>query len=277
MKRVVAVALALALLLTAAFAGAEESMASTLVLSELELSLARESGVRNVRFDGMSLQMMLGSTRGIPTLQATFSSGEGQQVDAIMQVRSGLLLFSVGGITGQYYYDISRQLGADYAMALGGVMMLAGGNLEQALDLITTEDGDGNHSLQVNIPAGALAFAAASLLGMASIGGAANLDELRAALMSAGSSSSLSFSYNPGLGRFTLEIVQEGGTVRLEGAMQMSVSPVVFVEVSDEEERYDLMNLDAETLEQLQGEMSLIGIKLVHFADGAGLDDMLDY
>ncbi|MDO4866465.1 MAG: hypothetical protein Q4C10_07875 [Clostridia bacterium] len=277
MKRVVAVALALALLLTAAFAGAEESMASTLTLRELELSLVREDGVRSVSFEGTSIQLMLGSAGGIPTLQATFSNGEGQQVDAVMQVRSGQLLLSVGGITGQYYYDIAQRLGADYAFALGGVMLLAGGNLEKALDLVTTEDEDGNHSLQVSIPAGTLSIAALGLLGMASSSGAVDLDELRAALAGVGGSSSLNFSYNPGLGRFTLEIVQAGGTVRLEGTMEMSVSPVEFVEVSDEEERYDLMDLDAETLSQLQGELGLIGMKLTHFADGAGLDDMLDY
>lgn len=277
MKRIVAVALALALLLTAAFAGAEESMATTLTLSELQLSFARGDDVRVVQLDGMSLQMMLGSAGGIPSLQATFSNGAGQEVDAIMQVRGGLLLFSVGGISGQYYVDIAQRFGADYAMALGLAMLLAGGNLEEALNAISTEDYDGNHSLQANLPTGPLTIAAAGVLGMASDDGTADLDALRASLAGLGGSTSVNLTYNPSLGRFYLEIAQAGGTMRLEGAMKATLSPVVFVEVSDEEERHDLLDLDADTLAQLRGEIDLIAMKFAHFADGAGLDDMMDY
>ena len=277
MKRIVAVALALSLLLTAAFAGAEENMATTLTLSEMQLSYARGDDVRIVRFDGMSLQLMLGSAGGVPSLQATFSNGAGQQVDAIMQVRGGLLLFSVGGISGQYYVDIAQRFGADYAMALGLAMLLAGGNLEEALNAVSTDDNDGNHTLRADLPTGPLTVAAAGVLGMASEGGAADLDALRAGLAGLGGSASVNLTYNPSLGVFYLEIAQAGGTVRLEGAMEAAVGPVVFVEVSDEEERHDLLALDADTLAQLRGEIGLIAMKFSHFADGTGLDDMMDY
>ena len=63
--------------------------------------------------------------------------------------------------------------------------------------------------------------------------------------------------------------------MELSGLLAMGTEPMIFVENSPEEVKYDLLNLDAATLAQLRDELDMIGIKFAHFADGSGLDNIM--
>ena len=105
MKRMAALALALWMML-APWAMAEES-AGTLRLDQLSLSHVTPAGTRRVDFWGISLFFALGTPNGMPTLQGTFDNGQGQLVDAVVQLVDSEIQFSMGGISGIYALDLN--------------------------------------------------------------------------------------------------------------------------------------------------------------------------
>ncbi len=279
MKRIVALALAL-LLLASTVAWAEQS-ASTLLLSELSVSRTAKK-TRTARLGKISVFLALGSPDGAPTLQATFDNGDGQVFDAVVQLVGSELRLAMGGITGVFTLDLDRLApdgnGDMLALGLGGGLTMAGANLEGMLRALTHDEGKGNRSAEVAFSTQPLADALEGLLDLAEGSEAArDLDEdaLRRQIEAMQSEATLKFGYNEKSGAFKLAVNQAGVTRQLSGVMALNREPMTFIDLSAEEEWYDLMDLDPAVLEQLKGEMNLIGIKFMHFADGSGLDKML--
>lgn len=279
MKRIAALALAL-MLLVSTFAWAEES-ASTLLLSELSVSRTAKK-TRTARLGKISVFLALGSPDGAPTLQATFDNGDGQVFDAVAQLSGSELRLAMGGISGVFTLDLNRVVpgenGDMLALGIGGAMAMAGANLEAALRAVTRDEGKGNRSAEVNFSTQALADALEGLLALTEGSEAAqgmDADALRRQIDAMQGEATLKFSYNENSGAFKLAIVQGGVTRQLSGVMELNRESMTFIDLSTEEGWYDLLDMDPAVLEQVKGELNLIAIKFMHFADDSGLDNML--
>lgn len=279
MKRIAALALAL-MLLVSTFAWAEES-ASTLLLSELSVSRTAKK-TRTARLGKISVFLALGSPDGAPTLQATFDNGDGQVFDAVAQLSGSELRLAMGGISGVFTLDLNRVVpgenGDMLALGIGGAMAMAGANLEAALRAVTRDEGKGNRSAEVNFSTQALADALEGLLALTEGSEAAqgmDADALRRQIDAMQGDATLKFSYNENSGAFKLAIAQGGVTRQLSGVMELNRESMTFIDLSTEEGWYDLLDMDPAVLEQVKGELNLIAIKFMHFADGSGLDNML--
>ena len=279
MKRIAALALAL-MLLVSTFAWAEES-ATTLLLSELSVSRTAKK-TRTARLGKISVFLALGSPDGTPTLQATFDNGDGQVFDAVAQLSGSELRLAMGGISGVFTLDLNRVVpgenGDMLALGIGGAMAMAGANLEAALRAVTRDEGKGNRSVEVNFSTQALADALEGLLALTEGSEAAqgmDADALRRQIDAMQGEATLKFSYNENSGAFKLAIVQGGVTRQLSGVMELNRESMTFIDLSTEEGWYDLLDMDPAVLEQVKGELNLIAIKFMHFADGSGLDNML--
>ena len=279
MKRIAALALAL-MLLVSTFAWAEES-ATTLLLSELSVSRTAKK-TRTARLGKISVFLALGSPDGTPTLQATFDNGDGQVFDAVAQLSGSELRLAMGGISGVFTLDLNRVVpgenGDMLALGIGGAMAMAVANLEAALRAVTRDEGKGNRSVEVNFSTQALADALEGLLALTEGSEAAqgmDADALRRQIDAMQGEATLKFSYNENSGAFKLAIVQGGVTRQLSGVMELNRESMTFIDLSTEEGWYDLLDMDPAVLEQVKGELNLIAIKFMHFADGSGLDNML--
>lgn len=284
MKRIIALALALLVLFSvAAYA---ETQATRVVLGELSLSYIDNGRARTVRFKNITLNMIMGASGDIPTVQATFDNGSDQQVDGVVQIVGNEVLLSVGGITGVYALDLTRhasKLGnlsgdATVASVLSKMLSMAGTHMDMMLYAMTSEGKNGMRSLTLNVPTGGYVAAMEGVIAL--IDGLEaveddDVDDLRERVESVNDSAQLAFTYSPSSGKFAVSVSQEGKTIQLAGVMTLSVENVTFIDIGEDEERYDLLNLDPEVLNQLRGEIGLISLKFIHFADGSGLAKLL--
>lgn len=276
-------ALMLALMLLAGLAAQAETNATVVRLSNLSLAAVNGGSARSVKFNKAALQFAVGVPNGITTLQSNFDNGNGQVVDAVLQVVDREIRFSMGGLTGVFIIDLNAfategNSGDAIARGLNEALTLAGTHLDMVLYAITQDDGKGMRSVEVPLPATQLIVAAEGLLSVAEGMDAAediDLDGLHDSVQSIGDGAVLSFRYNPSSGAFELSAVQNGRGMRMSGTMTIGVEPMTFFEVSDAEERYDVLNLSPETLAQIQGEMNMILKKLVNYAGGTGLDKLI--
>ena len=107
MKKFLAALMAIALALSMLAALAEEN-ASIIRMSNMKLSYVSESGTGSADFHNATLLIALGNPEGAPTLQMMFDSGEGQAVDAVMQIVGNQVLFSMGGLSATYAVSLDR-------------------------------------------------------------------------------------------------------------------------------------------------------------------------
>ena len=108
MKKIIALMLALLWLLAAvavceeapeaeAFDDPGASMASTLELTNMTISVIQNGRAKGVRLKNMTLCLSIGSAEGVPTMQVNFDNGKGQQVDVVMQIVESYLDLEVPG------------------------------------------------------------------------------------------------------------------------------------------------------------------------------------
>ena len=281
MKRMLALVLALAALL--GVAAHAETKASIVRLSDLALSYVSGGSRRSVRFADATLTLAMGTSSGAPTVQANFDNGAGQVVDGVAQIAGREILLSMGGLTGTYAIDLQafagpEDSGEDIARGLSGALSLAGSHLDVVLYAITQEDADGMRSVEVPLPMPQLISAAEAMLSVTEGMEATqemDLDGLYSRVENMGEQAVLSLRYSMESGAFELAAIQDGRGMRLTGTMDMAFEPMTFIDITDDEEKYDLLNLSPEALEQLRGELNMILIKFVNFAGGTGLDDII--
>ena len=282
MKRIVALVLVLTMAFAMLSACAEEN-AGTLNFSGLSVSHAVNGKTRSVKLGKISLFVAVGSSGSLPTLQATLDNGKGQVVDAVVQIVGTEVWASMGGISGIYGIDLTdyadNEAGATLlAQLIGGTLNLAGMHLDAVLRTLTTEDSKGIRTMEVGIPSQLLSQVTRGLLTLADGMDATESLDMQALYervdaMQEGAV--LGFKYDESRKTFTLYASQGDENVQLSGKLELDNVPMTFVDVSLEEEKFYVKDMDARTLEQLRGEMNLIAIKFAHFADGSGLDDIM--
>ena len=93
-----------------------------------------------------------------------------------------------------------------------------------------------------------------------------DLNGLRERVENIGDDAMLSLRYDPSTGAIELSAIHDGRGMRLSGVMTLTFEPMTFIDVTAEEEKYDLMNLSPQTLEQLQDELGMIFTKFTDYA-----------
>lgn len=281
MKR--AVALALVLMALLGMAALAETDASVIRMSDLSLAYADGNGTRSARFDGAALTISLGEPNGMPTVQANFDNGNGQVVDAVLQLVDQQVLLSMGGISATYAVDLQAFAGEgnsakDLANGLRHTLSLAGTHLDVVLYAITREGENGMRSVQAPLPMPQLISAAEALLAVradAQDSQEADLNEVYQRVEAMGEEAMLGFRYNPATGAFDLAAVQDGRGMRLSGTLQMTSEPMNFIDISGDEERLDALNLTTEQMEDLRSELDMVLVKYADFLTGAGMDGLM--
>ncbi len=290
MKKIIALALALLWLLAAVSIGEEApeaeafddsgaSMASTLELTNMTISVVQNGRSKGVRLKNMSLRLSIGSAEGVPTMQVNFDNGKGQQVDAVIQIVDSRLLMAVGGIAGTYYVDLEtiggeKGLGAQVAMGYGKAMMLAGPHLDVLLMALPTTDASGMRTLEISMPNQIYTAVAEAMLAVAE--GMDSTEEtdvegLRERVDGSDKDAVLAIRYRQSTGDFEIAAMQGKNGAQISATMAMTVEPTVLVNISAMEDQYDLMDLDADTLELMRSELEMIALKFGNFAGGTGL------
>ena len=280
MKKLFALVLILALALFAPAALAEQN-ASIVRITDMKLSYASPSGSSSASFRDANLLLALGVAKGAPTLQLMFESGEGQAVDAVMQIVEDRILFSMGGLSATYAFSLDRfatdgNTGADIGRGLTQALTLAGAHLDVVLYAITMPDESGMRSLESSMPMPQLMQILRAMLSLADgteAAGDMGLDELQARMERAQGEARLSFRYSPETGAFDIAAIQDGTGIRLTGTFEMAFEPMEFIDITSEDvEIVDAANLTDAQRETLQGELGMLFPKLVDYAGGAGLD-----
>ena len=283
MKKVFALLLALALAIAALPALAEEN-ASIVRVSDITLSYVSASGSRSAHFENATLLVALGTSEGAPTLQLMFDSGEGQAVDAVMQIVEDRVLFTMGGLSATYAVSLDRfatglNTGADVAKGISQALALAGAHMDVVLYAITREGEDGMRALEAPVPMPKLMQVLQAMLSLADGVEAAEdagLGDLQARIEGLEGEAQLDFHYNPEIGVFDLSAVQNGTGMRLSGAFTMTFEPMTFLDITtDDIEICDLMNLTDTQRDNLKGELGMLFPKFMDFAGGAGLGGIL--
>lgn len=281
MKR--AVALALVLMALLGMAALAETDASIVRMSDLTMAYADGNGTRSVRFDGAVLTVAVGEPDGMPTVQANFDNGNGQVVDAVVQLVDQQVLLSMGGISGTYAVDLQAFAGEgnsaeNLANGLRHTLSLAGAHLDVVLYAITREEEDGMRAVQAPLPMPQLISAAEALLAVRAQtqdSQEANLNEVYQRVESMGEEAMLSFRYSLDTGAFDLAAVQDGRGMSLSGTLQMTVEPANFIDISGDEDRIDALNLTPEQLDDLRSELDMVLVKYADFLTGAGLNGLM--
>ena len=281
MKKIVAVALALMLAL-ASVAACAESTAGALALSKLSISGVSGGRTRSVKLENMSLWMLLGSVEGIPTLEVSFDNGKGQAVDAIFQILDTRLLVSIGGVSGTYYVDLTSissepGRGEMVAKAVGSALALAGPHLDVLLYALTTEDAKGVRTLEIPLPDDMYIAVADSVLNI--VEGLETAEEIAGGDLEhmvdeLEGGAKLRLSYKPDSGDIEIAALQNGRGLQLSAHMDMTIEDAVFVNISEDEMQYDLMNISDAQMDELRGELDIIAKKFGKFALGSGLSKL---
>ena len=279
MKRIIALVLVLTTLLAAA-ACAESSV---FTLDEMKLSVVERGKSRNIRFNGMQINMAVGSSSGRPSLQLDLSNDEGSQLGVVVQLVDNDVLISVGSITGVFYYDMTRMPSGEkvaglLSMALGSTFSLGTLSLAGLMSMITEEGKNGTRVAEINVKTESFVAAMDNALTKAQgLDAAAEIDfeEMRQSLHDLDETVTLSFAFRPDNGEFSLGMEQEKFGMELSGVAKLENVDFAFADIDLDAPRIDVTSLTNEDIQVLNDEFTLMAARLINYADAAGLSQYL--
>ncbi len=279
MKRIIALVLVLTTLLAAA-ACAESSV---FTLDEMKLSVVERGKSRNIRFNGMQINMAVGSSSGRPSLQLDLSNDEGSQLGVVVQLVDNDVLISVGSITGVFYYDMTRMPSGEkvaglLSMALGSTFSLGTLSLAGLMSMITEEGKNGTRVAEINVKTESFVAAMDNSLTKAQgLDAAAEIDfeEMRQSLHDLDETVTLSFAFRPDNGEFSLGMEQEKFGMELSGVAKLENVDFAFADIDLDAPRIDVTSLTNEDIQVLNDEFTLMAARLINYADAAGLSQYL--
>lgn len=281
MKRAAALALALLVLLT--FAAGAETDSSIIALNGLKLTYEEAGSARVFDFPNMHVDMAVGLSGQIPSLQLTFSNDEGQELGAVVQIQGSEVLGSVGSVTSVFSLNLGRIItdpakAAMVTMALSSAVSLGNVSLVGLLSALTMEGEDGARVLQASVPTAAFAAAADNALQRAEGFEAAqqlDFEAIREKLQGLDDTLLAEFSYHPGTGVFSMSIAQNDKRLSLSGEAQVSTGPFAYADIDLEANRIDVMDMTDADIAALNDEMNLMAGRLINQALATGLTEFI--
>lgn len=271
MKRVTALLLALAMLLAGASALAQ-SYGSRLELTKIRISLLGSKNENVARLHGVGLAVTVGSAEGVPTMQASLTYGEGQQLDAIAQIVDNKLVACLGGVNGTFYADLDAIFGEGQgkvvSKAIGVALLMAGSKPKMMLQMVLPVNSEGVFKRHFKIPADQYrAFIEPLVQALEDTDTLREEDEqyLRDAIPQGDGEVELSVRYNPNSDSLRIKIQQDGKGVYIRGTMLLSTEEMEMINISTDEVQYNLLDLDEAVVQEMRDELDYMGFKLDSF------------
>jgi hypothetical protein len=277
MKRVTALLLALAMLLAGASALAQ-SYGSRLELTKIRISLLGSTNTNVARLHGVGLTVTVGSAEGVPTLQASLTYGDSQQLDAIAQIVDNRLVACLGGVNGTFYADLDAIFGEGQGElvsdAIGVALLMAGSKPKMMLQMVLPVSSKGVFRKHFKIPADQYrAFIEPLVQTLVNTETLREEDEqsLRDAIPEGDGEVELKVRYNPNSDSLRIRILQNGKGVYIRGTMKLTTEEMDLVNISTDAEQYDLLNLDEAVVEEMRDELDYMGFKLDSFVKNSNM------
>ena len=280
MKRITALLLAVLITLSTLTACAEAS-GTRLELTNIRLSWCGSENKKQIKLKDVSLSLAAGEVEGIPTMQLTLYSEE--QLDVVAQAVDGRILLSMGGVTGVYSFDLGTILGDEakgelLTAGIGAGVMMFGAKPNAMLKLWMKKGKKGKRSrLRATIrltPEMRRALAEQLETLPEWMTGDLDRESMRAELLKEKPSLRLKIIYRPKKGKIDLRFLRGKEGLRIRGDITMTTGPQDFVNISEDETRYDWLNLDDEVLECLKDELDFMALKARRFASGIHFDKL---
>ena len=277
MKRVTALLLALAMLLVGA-SGLAQSYGSRMELSKIRISLLGSTNTNVARLHGVGLSVTVGSAEGVPTLQASLTYGDNQQLDAIAQIVDNRLVASLGGVNGTFYADLDAVFGEGQgelvSNAIGVALLMAGSKPKMMLQMVLPVNSKGVFNKHFKIPADRYrSFIEPLVQALEDTGTLREEDEqsLRDAIPQGDGEVVLKVRYNPNSDTLRIRILQDGKGVYLRGTMHLTTEEMAMINISTDELQYDLLDLDEAVVEEMRDELDYMGFKLDSFVANSNM------
>jgi len=277
MKRVTALLLALAMLLAGASALAQ-SYGSRLELTKIRISLLGSTNTNVARLHGVGLSVTVGSAEGVPTLQASLTYGEGQQLDAIAQIVDNRLVACLGGVNGTFYADLDAIFGEDQGAlvsnAIGVGLLMGGSNPKMMLQMVLPVNSKGVFTKHFKIPADQYrGFIEPIIQALENTETLREADEqsLRDAIPQGDEEVELRVRYNPNSDTLRIRILQNGKGVYIRGTMHLTTEEMEMVNISTDEVQYNLLDLEPAVVEEMRDELDYMGFKLDSFVANSNM------
>lgn len=277
MKRITAMLLVMIMLMTCAGCLAE-SYGSRLELTKIRMSLLGSSNTNVARLHGVGLTVTVGSAEGVPTLQASLTYGDNQQLDAIAQIVDNRLVACLGGVNGTFYADLDAIFGEGQGElvsdAIGVGLLMAGSKPKMMLQMVLPVSSKGVFSKHFKIPADQYrAFIEPLVQTLVNTETLREEDEqsLRDAIPEGDGEVELKVRYNPNSDSLRIRILQNGKGVYIRGTMKLTTEEMEMVNISTDEVQYDLLNLDEAVVEEMRDELDYMGFKLDSFVKNSNM------
>ena len=277
MKRMTALLLALAMLLSGALAAAE-SYGSKMELTKIRVSLLGSKNENVARLHGIALVVTVGSAENVPTMQASLLYGDNQQLDSIVQIVDGRAVGCLGGINGTFYADLDALFGAGkgklVSSGIGSALLMFGSKPKMMLQMVLPIDKKGVFKRTFTIPAEQYrSFIEPLVLALENTEAMREEDEqsLREVLPQDDTDVKLYVRYNPNSDSLRIKLTQNGKGIYVRGTLMLSTEPMPMINISEDEVQYDLLNLDDAVVEELRGELEYMGFKLDSFVENSNM------
>ena len=277
MKRMTALVLALVTLLMPLAARAD-SFGTRLDMNKLRVSLRGSKNKSVVKLHHMDLALALGSAEGVPTIQATLDYDE--QVDIVVQLVDTRLLFSMGGVNGTFYVDLATLLGDEekaqlLSTGMGAGITMFGLNPELVMELSMPKNKKGNHVATFEVPRELWLALGDRVLDM--LKGSDSGVDVKAARKDLHRNKKkvrVKVIYNPEKHWIRLRFLRGKKGYQLYGKVNLTSEAMEFINISADEEQYDLMNLDEEMQESLRNDMDFLSLKAERFTSSVNLNKL---
>lgn len=277
MKRITALLLIVAMLLAGASALAQ-SFGSRLELTKIRVSLLGSNNKNVARLHGIGLAVTVGSAEGVPTLQASLSYGDNQQLDGIAQIVDNQALMCLGGVNGTFYADLDALFGEGngglVSSAIGSALLMFGSKPKMMLQLVLPISSKGVFKRTYMIPVEKYrAYIEPLVLALENTETLREEDEqsLREVLPKGDGDVKLSIRYNPNSDSLRIKLTQDGKGIYVRGTMHLTAEPMEMVNISEDEVKYNLLDLDDSVVEEMRGELEYMGFKLDSFVENSNM------
>lgn len=276
-KRMTALLLAMIMLVNGASAFAE-SYGSRLELSSIRVSLLGSANKNVARLHGVSLSVTVGSAENVPTLEVSLHYGDNQQLDSVAQIVGNQLVMCLGGVNGTFYADLDEIFGEGQGKtvsgAIGSALLMFGSNPRMMLQFVLPVSEKGVFRKTIMIPGDEYRKILEPVVeAIVSTEALREEDEqsLREVLPRSDEDVKLSIRYNPASDSLRIRLTQDGKGIYLRGTMKLTSEPMEMVNISTDEMKYNLLDLDDAVLEELQGELEYMGFKLDSFVANSNM------
>ena len=81
----------------------------------------------------------------------------------------------------------------------------------------------------------------------------------------------LSVRYNPNSNSLRIKLTQDGKGIYVRGTMKLSTETLDMVNISEDEVKYNLLDLDESVVEEMRGELEYMGFKLDSFVKNSNI------